>query len=149
LDETNPIFDHPTCRLLGIAVAEEEQMIAWGEQALAALLHDHTTQHRCQDWERHVQAYLQQAGGISGRLAIPPGLVLPTPRAHAPFVPSFEPQRDDRSNERHNFASRYQSVYNDPVVVPYHACGRALPPAPLAGRASRAPDPLQMMLDAG
>jgi hypothetical protein len=116
LDETNPIFDHPTCRLLRIAVAEEEQMIAWGEQAIAALMHDHTTQQPCQDWERHVQAYLQQAGGISGRVAIPPDLVLPSPRAHAPFVPSFEPQRDDRSNERHNFASRYHSVYNDPAV---------------------------------
>jgi hypothetical protein len=63
-----------------------------------------------------VQAYLQQAAGISGRLAIPPDLALPTPRADEPFVASFEPQRDDPPSQHHNFASRYHSVYNDPAV---------------------------------
>jgi hypothetical protein len=116
LEAANPIFDHPTCRLLRFAVAEEQQMIAWGEQALAALTQDDTTRQRCQDWEQHVQAYLQQAAGISGRDAIPPDLALPTPRATTPFVASFEPQRDGPPSQQHNFASRYHSVYNDPAV---------------------------------
>jgi hypothetical protein len=38
--ETNSIFDYPTCRLLRIAVQDQEQMIAWGKQAIAALTAD-------------------------------------------------------------------------------------------------------------
>src|SRR5581483_1754194 len=34
LDAVNPVFDFPTCRLLRIALPEEAQMIAWGEEAL-------------------------------------------------------------------------------------------------------------------
>src|SRR5262245_31756460 len=70
LEEANPIFDHPTCRLLRIAVAEEEQMISWGEQALAALVQDDTIRKRCKDWEQHMTAYLHQAVGITGSVCI-------------------------------------------------------------------------------
>ncbi|MBV9851247.1 MAG: hypothetical protein JO250_16375 [Armatimonadetes bacterium] len=114
LAETNPIFDHPTCRLLRIAIGEEEQMIGWGEQALATLATDPEGQEVCRRWEAHLQAYVQAAGGVSGREDVPSGLTLPAPRAAAPFVPSFDPQRDWRSGDIYNFCYRANDVYNDP-----------------------------------
>src|SRR5262245_48062546 len=40
LAEANPLADYPTCRLLRLASGEEEEMILWGEQAIAALTRD-------------------------------------------------------------------------------------------------------------
>ncbi|WP_164821315.1 hypothetical protein [Paenibacillus koleovorans] len=37
LAETNPLVDHPTCRLLRLMLQEEEDMLRWGEHAIAAL----------------------------------------------------------------------------------------------------------------
>jgi hypothetical protein len=113
---TNPIFDQPTCRLLRIAAQEQEQMIAWGEQALAALAADEEARRRAQAWTQHLAAYLEHAGGISGQAPIPADTAPPAPRASGPFVPSCDPQRDQPPSARYNFTSRYHSVYNDTAV---------------------------------
>lgn len=115
LAETNPIFDHPTCRLLRIAVQDQEQMIAWGKQAIAALTADDDARSRAQRWADHLEAYLRHAGGITGQEPIPT-TAPPPPRATEPFVPNYEPQRDQPPSARHNYTQRYHSIYNDPTV---------------------------------
>ena len=115
LAETNPIFDYPTCRLLRIAVQDQKQMIEWGQQAIAALTADDTARDRAQIWADHLEAYLRQAGGITGQEPIPT-VVPPAPRATEPFVPNFEPQRDQPLSGRFNFTQRYHTIYNDPAV---------------------------------
>lgn len=113
LAQTNPLFDFPTCRFMKIALAEETQMIGWGEQALAALTEDEPGQAVAKSWENHLWAYLEAAGGIRGDEAIPDGLALPTPRATGEFVPDVNPRRDERSGAIYNFHYRANDVYLD------------------------------------
>lgn len=110
LAETNPITDYPTTRIIKFMASEEEEMIAWGAKAIAALKEE------CEDiasldaWIAHLQAYLQGAGGIRGDQAIPESL--PASRVTEKFVPDFEPQRDERFSQTYNFAFPPHEVYN-------------------------------------
>lgn len=113
LAETNPVFDHPTCRILRQIVGEEEQMIAWGEQALAAVMEKEENRRVAETWEAHLRAYLAAAGGITGAQTVPEDLDLPAPRAITPFVPDTDPKRDVRSREIYNFHYRANDVYLD------------------------------------
>ena len=98
--ESNPITDHPTARIIGWMVAEEEKMIAWGEQAIAALMEvDQGAD--IQAWHEHLRAYLQAAGGIRGDEVVPEAL--PLSRVVKPFEPNFMPQRDARFPQTWNF----------------------------------------------
>lgn len=54
----NPLFDHPTRRLLRAIVREQEEALAWGRAALEAVGDE--------AFAAHVRAYLAAAGGISG-----------------------------------------------------------------------------------
>jgi hypothetical protein len=115
---TNPVFDFPTVRLLRVAISEEEQMIAWGRQALEALTSDPDSRQSAEEWEHHLRAYLQAAGGITGRDAIPEGLEPPAPRAVDVFVPDVDPRRDGRSGAIYNFYYRAGDVYRDETADP-------------------------------
>ncbi|MEZ0325627.1 MAG: hypothetical protein ACAH95_06955, partial [Fimbriimonas sp.] len=67
----NPLFDYPTCRLLKTAIAEEDQMIEWGRQAIAAVVKTDQGRQTATAWANHLDAYLQAAGGISGKEEAP------------------------------------------------------------------------------
>ncbi len=112
LEQTNPLFDFPTCRLLTIAIQEEEQMVDWGSQALAALTQEQEAQDRADDWTAHLRAYLAAAGGIVGDQPVP-DTALPAPRARGEFIPQVDPKRDWRSREIYNFHYRANDVYLD------------------------------------
>jgi len=88
-------------------------MIAWGGEALAALLTDERAEAEAKGWEMHLRAYLAQAGGVSGAAPVPPGLAVPAPRAVGGFVPDVDPKRDARSGEIYNFHYRANDVYSD------------------------------------
>lgn len=113
LAETNPVFDYPTCRLLRIAIEDEQQMIDWGVQALEALTPDEAGQGIAADWERHLRAYLQAAGSLTGTEETQSSVELPAPRARGEFVPDVDPRRDWRSGEIYNFHYRAGDVYRD------------------------------------
>lgn len=101
----NPVFDFPTARLLKAAIADEEQMIAWGEVALSVVGAD-------EPWATHLQAFLAAAGGIDGRGDRTTD-ELPPKRATSPFVPDVDPRRDERSGDIYNFNYRANDVYQD------------------------------------
>lgn len=113
LAQSNPVFDHPTHRLLRIAIPEEEQMVEWGTQALAALVTDESKRQEADSWQQHLRAYLAAAGGIDGREPVPANLALPAPRATQEFVPDVDPKRDERSGDIYNFYYRADNVYLD------------------------------------
>jgi hypothetical protein len=100
----NPVFDFPTVRLLKIAIADEEQMIAWGNAALAIV-------GKAEAWEANLTAYLEAAGGIDGKG--PRTEELPPKRATKPFVADVDPKRDARSGDIYNFNYRANDVYQD------------------------------------
>ncbi|MBR9990710.1 MAG: hypothetical protein KFH98_13200, partial [Gemmatimonadetes bacterium] len=67
LSATNPLVDQPTRRVLRFSVLEEQEASAWYGAALAALCaHDAGAQDRARAWQRHLEAYLDAAGGIAG-----------------------------------------------------------------------------------
>ena len=112
LNETNQLFDHPTARLLKVAIDEEQQMVAWGAEAIQAVLKTEADKAEATDWAAHLNSYLAAAGGVDGR-AEKPTEALPSPRATEPFVADVDPKRDERSGEIYNFAYRANDVYLD------------------------------------
>ena len=113
LSEINPVFDFPTCRILKQAVAEEEQMIEWGNQAIAAITTTEETKAEADAWAKHLGLFLQAAGSVMGGDPIPADLQLPSCRATEPFVADVDPKRDWRSNKIYNFHYRANDVYLD------------------------------------
>ncbi|AZN42615.1 hypothetical protein [Paenibacillus albus] len=68
LAEMNRIAEHPTYRLLRGMLQDQEEMLDWGEQALAALIDSPEKELHAQQWEHHLLAYLRDAGGFSGMI---------------------------------------------------------------------------------
>jgi len=130
IQHSNPLIDHPTRRFMRFALLEIAEAIEWGEQALAALTADKRVEKAVWAWRDHLQLYLGAANGIAGdpdtsgqgraarsgaRLRTTEPL-LPPPRASTPFIPDFEPRRDERFHGLYNFEFPPHVVYNAPEV---------------------------------
>jgi hypothetical protein len=133
-EQTNPLVDHPTRRILRFIMQEEEEMIQWGEAALAALVHDEETRTQAEAWEAHLRAYLAAAGDVAGHSPTSPPaptptrsfekeheqdhlirssghqVITPSPRATAPLKPDWVPRRDSRF-ESYNYLFPPHWVY--------------------------------------
>jgi hypothetical protein len=113
--ETNPLVDHPTRRILRMALAETEDAVAWGAAALEPLLAaDPSARPRAAEWQRRLEVYLARAGGISGDASSPAALDRVDPVAESD--PDFYPRRDERFHGRYNFEFPPHVVYNMPDV---------------------------------
>ena len=99
----NLIFDHPTYRLLRAALGEQEEMLAWGEQAHAALTSTPEAAARAAGFVAHLQRFLAAAGGVSGEDAIDEGAEAPAPRWDGTeYAMDAEVRRDDRFVDLYN-----------------------------------------------
>jgi hypothetical protein len=126
IQHTNSLVDHPTRRFLRFALLEVTETITWGEAALAAITSDKTVAALARDWKEHLELYLVAARGITGdpRISVEEGdsrrgvqvrsmePPLPPPRAKKPFVPNFEPRRDERFHGLYNFEFPPHVVYS-------------------------------------
>jgi hypothetical protein len=101
-DNLNPLVDYPTRRMLRFLILEEEDIVAWGQQTIAALTQDAESKARADVWKAHLEAYLRVAGGIAGNIPVPEDTL---PPAHAPkeFTPDYFPRRDKRFLKQGNF----------------------------------------------
>jgi hypothetical protein len=116
VERTNPLVDYPTVRVLKQALADEDEMLAWGERALEACTRDASARSRADAWIAHLRTYLDAAGGITGDGATRAPASLPTPRARAPFVPDMHPRRDARFGGQYNFNFPPHLIYSMPDV---------------------------------
>jgi hypothetical protein len=110
LADSHPVADQPTRRLLRFALAEEEDQIAWGTAALAAMRQ--REQRASSDtalaaWRDHLGVYLAAAGGINGDAPRLAPESLPPPRT-ALAEPGRVPARD----------ARFPHVWNSRGVPP-------------------------------
>lgn len=112
LEDTNPLADQPSCRELKLILIEEEEAIAWGREALAALTSSVETRRQSEDWALHLHAYLGAARGIDGTLPEPEH-ELPPPRAAEPFCPEILPQRDERFSGLFDQTIPADTIYAD------------------------------------
>jgi len=115
IDQTNPLVDHPSVRVLKQAIVDEDEMIDWGARALEACITDAGARARAEAWMSHLRAFLNAAGGIVGE-ATATRASLPAPRAAEPFAPDMHPRRDGRFAGRYNFNFPPHLVYNMPDV---------------------------------
>jgi len=109
ISHTNPLVDHPTIRAMESMLIDYSQSIGWGDAALAALSSNDAV-----EWENHLRAYLNAAGGINGEDRTES--TLPPARAKNEFIPDFHPARDDRFSGQYNFEFPPHIVYNAPGV---------------------------------
>ena len=114
---TNPLVDHPTRRLLGVALAETEQAITWGRAALDVVRGASADAARDADaWSSHLRALLDAAGGVAGDEPVAPLSAGTTLRSAQPFTPDFHPRRDERFGGSYNFEFPPHLVYSTPGV---------------------------------
>jgi hypothetical protein len=110
---TNPLVDHPTRRLLGVALTETEQAIAWGRAALDVVRDASADEARdAEAWSSHLRALLDAAGGIAGDRPVVPSSDATPLRSAKPFTPDFHPRRDERFGGSYNFEFPPHLVYN-------------------------------------
>ena len=113
LRETNPLADHPTCRLLKLICIEEREAIAWGRAALDAIapVGHSDARARSEGWAAHLASYLAAAGGVDGTQPAP--AKLPPRRATQPFEPDVLPRRDARFRGLYDTSTPADTVYLD------------------------------------
>lgn len=111
----NPLVDHPTRRLVELAMQDVEEALGWGERALHVLTSSDDARAHSDAWAAHLSAYLGAAGGVAGNPGRGSG-PLPEPRSKEPFAPEFHPRRDERFTGRYNFEFPPHVVYNMPDV---------------------------------
>jgi len=117
LREANPLADHPTRRLLRIALAEQEEAIAWGAAAAAALVSARSEAERgaAAQWRRRLEAGLAAAGGLAAEAPPAGAAVPPAPRR---ALPDLTPRRDGRFADQRSFGYVCDEVAQDAARPP-------------------------------
>jgi len=130
LGQTNPLIDHPTVRLMRLAMAEVTEAIGWGQRALDACAAASGTADLASQWREHLERYLDPARGIAGdpEIDLADGdarsgstiramqQALPPPRGREAFTADFRPARDQRFHGLYNFEFPPQLAYSSPGV---------------------------------
>jgi hypothetical protein len=88
-DETNPLVDYPTVRLIGHVLLDLDAHLSFGQSVLEAL--DPQDGAALAAWQAHLTQYLEAAGGVDGTETVRPTYSLPAPRSDGDFriEPSF------------------------------------------------------------
>jgi hypothetical protein len=114
LEQCNPLFDHPTVRVLRTVVREQEEVLDWGTKALAALAERPEAVAGADAFSAHIGAYIAAAGGIGGDLTYAPEDVLPAPRWDgSEYEMEAEPVRDQRFRQPFNASAQIDDYYQD------------------------------------
>ena len=111
---SNPLLDYPTRRAISSILAEEEDMIAWGEAAATALAGGEADRDRTSRWEEHLRAFLAASGGIFEDGSLDVNTPTPSPRAQPmAYEMDAAPRRDSRFVEQFNRGAPIDAVYVD------------------------------------
>jgi hypothetical protein len=105
---TNPVADQPTRYMLRHLILDHEDINAWGQQAVQAIIETDDDRARMAAWKTHLAAYLHVASSIGGVDEKP--AQLPTSRSTGTFKPDYYPQRDERFAMRCNFTNPQRQV---------------------------------------
>jgi hypothetical protein len=96
------------------ALVDQEEMIEWGEAALAGLVERRGTAEQAQAWERHLSALLSQAGGVPGDVT-GDGVVDPLPLRQDGKPYEMDPMvyRDERFVDQYNCTADTNTYYRE------------------------------------
>jgi hypothetical protein len=119
LDELNPLFDHPTARILRIIECEQAEAIEWGEAARRAWTPNDRTSRPPESFGEHVRGYLAAAGGVLGTTEPGATASLAEPRWDgSAYEIDARPRRDDRFADPFNATARIDEIYADEAAPP-------------------------------
>ncbi len=110
--DTNPLTDAPTLRVLRTIVPEVEEMIAWGEKACAAL--ETSGLEGGEDWkpwQTELHGWLAAAGGLAGTRE--QGQTPPPRYSAGEFRFDSTPQRDERFPDPYNMGVHAEEFLYD------------------------------------
>jgi hypothetical protein len=110
--DANPLFDAPSVRPSRFALLELDDMNAFGEQAVGALV-DEPARAAMGDWPAFLDACLEATGGIDGTGDIAPA---PLPRRRSAKPPAYDavPRRDERFIDSYNAGVNAEAFLYDP-----------------------------------
>lgn len=95
IDDTDPVTDAPTIRVLRQILLDYEPMLAWARQAIAAYVEGGIDEARLEAWRWHLARLLASIGGVTGadeRAPRPATLRIDS----QPYVRGTVPRRDGR-----------------------------------------------------
>ncbi len=115
LQETNALADHPTTRILRIALMELDDLISWGRSAHHALDAAHGSPSGLGAWFSHLSASLSAAGGLDGTASPTPAPSTPV-FTQAPWTYDSRPQRDCRFPDPYNMGVHAEAFLYDPTM---------------------------------
>ena len=95
IDDTCPVTDAPTIRMLKQIMLDYEPMLAWSDQAIVAYIEGGVDEARLESWRWHIARLLASVGGVTGadeKAKRPIPLRIDT----KPYVRGTVPCRDSR-----------------------------------------------------
>jgi hypothetical protein len=98
-DETHPLTDAPSRRVLKFAALEVNDMANWGAYVMSCLVEpDSKRETQLEEWGRYLGSLLDAAGTMDGTRESPPTAVGGLPRHYSatPYTYDPIPQRDER-----------------------------------------------------
>jgi hypothetical protein len=116
LEETNPLADHPTLRILRFALFELEEMRRFGSQALAVLV-EASCRESLSGWTELLGDCLSAAGGLDGT-SPPSGQTVSRQFSFVPYQYDPLPRRDKRFPDPYNMGVNAEVFLYDPKFPP-------------------------------
>ncbi len=116
LEETNPLADAPTVRLIRFARLELADLLAFGRQAIAQLV-DASTRASMRDWLALLDDCLAAAGQLDGSAA-PVSRSIARRYSAKPFVYDPVPKRDERFLDQWNQGVNAEAFLYDEEMPP-------------------------------
>ncbi len=120
--DANPLSDAPSLRVLRFALLEVNDMLAYGDEAVAALQRsaECTARETHEDWHPHLGKVLAAAGGITGPA---PAGSLPARRlSEQPYRYDRVPRRDERFPDPYNMGVNAEVFLHDPAMPASAKC---------------------------
>ena len=115
--ETNRLVDHPSYRLCRFALIEVDEMLAYGEQAVARLV---TPERRAAlaGWSALLERLLAQAGALDGHAPCAADAQIERQFSGAAYVYDPVPQRDERFPDPYNMGVHAEAFLYDESFPP-------------------------------
>lgn len=116
LRDTNPLVDHPSVRICRLALLEIEEMVAYGQKALEALIEEAD---RTQEvaYLTLLDQCLAGAGGLSGTGEVSETNLTPH-YSSSPYVYDGVPRRDERFADPYNMGVNAEAFLYDADFAP-------------------------------
>ena len=117
IEQTHPLADAPSLRLCRHALLDIEDICAWGEKAVSAIITDAQRRESAQ-WLSLLDVCLAAAGGLAGGAKANEGGEVARHYSSKPFVYDGIPRRDERFLDPYNMGVNAEAFLYDATKPP-------------------------------